>query len=111
MSRVREPGHYSIEGERKPIDWAPLGCLLYSVRPASRFARHSIDTPTAKPLETGMSSAHPQKETLFGHPVGLYTLFFAEMWERFSFYGMRALLVFYMMKGFLDYGDGEAFAV
>lgn len=58
-----------------------------------------------------MSSAQPQKETLFGHPVGLYTLFFAEMWERFSFYGMRALLVFYMMKGFLDYGDGEAFAV
>lgn len=58
-----------------------------------------------------MSSAHPQKETLFGHPVGLYTLFFAEMWERFSFYGMRALLVFYMTKGFLDYDDGEAFAV
>jgi proton-dependent oligopeptide transporter, POT family len=58
-----------------------------------------------------MSSAQPQKELLFGHPVGLYTLFFAEMWERFSFYGMRALLVFYMTKGFLDYGDGEAFAV
>ena len=31
-----------------------------------------------------------QRETLFGHPVGLYTLFFAEMWERFSYYGMRA---------------------
>ena len=30
--------------------------------------------------------------TLFGHPAGLYTLFFAEMWERFTFYGMRALL-------------------
>ena len=42
----------------------------------------------------------PQQETLFGHPVGLYTLFFSEMWERFSYYGMRALLVLYMIKGF-----------
>ena len=49
--------------------------------------------------------------TLFGHPAGLYTLFFAEMWERFSFYGMRALLLFYMIKGFLGYGDSEAYAV
>ncbi len=48
---------------------------------------------------------------LLGHPVGLYTLFFAEMWERFSYYGMRALLVFYMMKGFLGYGDSDAYAV
>lgn len=49
--------------------------------------------------------------TLFGHPTGLYTLFFAEMWERFSYYGMRALLVLYMIKGFLQYSDGEAYAV
>jgi dipeptide/tripeptide permease len=49
--------------------------------------------------------------TLFGHPTGLFTLFFAEMWERFSYYGMRALLVFYMIKGFLGYGDSEAYAV
>ncbi len=49
--------------------------------------------------------------TLFGHPTGLFTLFFAEMWERFSYYGMRALLVFYMIKGFMGYGDKEAYAV
>ena len=49
--------------------------------------------------------------TVFGHPAGLFTLFFAEMWERFSYYGMRALLVFYMLKGFLGYGDKEAYAV
>ena len=36
-----------------------------------------------------------QKE-LFGHPIGLYILFLTEMWERFSYYGMRALLVLYM---------------
>ncbi len=49
--------------------------------------------------------------TLFGHPTGLFTLFFAEMWERFSYYGMRALLVFYMIKGFLGYNDNDAYAV
>ncbi len=52
-----------------------------------------------------------QHETLFGHPVGLFTLFFAEMWERFSYYGMRALLNFYMIKGFLQYNDETAFGV
>jgi POT family proton-dependent oligopeptide transporter len=57
------------------------------------------------------TSPPPASATLFGHPTGLFTLFFAEMWERFSFYGMRALLVFYMIKGFLGYGDGRAYAV
>ena len=37
-----------------------------------------------------------QRKTLFGHPVGLYVLFFTEMWERFSYYGMRAILVLFM---------------
>ena len=60
-----------------------------------------------------MNTTGPRRlpETLFGHPPGLFTLFFAEMWERFSYYGMRALLVFYMLKGFLGYGDSEAYAV
>lgn len=42
------------------------------------------------------SLAHKPKE-LFGHPVGLYVLFFTEMWERFSYYGMRAILVLYLV--------------
>ncbi len=46
-----------------------------------------------------------------GHPVGLFMLFFAEMWERFSYYGMRALLVLYMIKGFLSRSDSEAYAI
>ncbi len=41
------------------------------------------------------SEAHLES-TLFGHPTGLFILFFTEMWERFSYYGMRALLVLYM---------------
>jgi dipeptide/tripeptide permease len=36
------------------------------------------------------------QKTLFGHPIGLFILFFTEMWERFSYYGMRALLVLYI---------------
>ncbi len=40
-------------------------------------------------------------DTLFGHPRGLFVLFFTEMWERFSYYGMRALLIFYMTKSLM----------
>jgi len=57
------------------------------------------------------SKTLPEQATLFGHPTGLFTLFFAEMWERFSYYGMRALLLFYMIKGFLGFGDREAYAI
>jgi POT family proton-dependent oligopeptide transporter len=57
------------------------------------------------------SQMETRSQTLFGHPTGLFTLFFAEMWERFSYYGMRALLIFYMIKGFLGYGDSDAYAV
>ncbi|QLC23348.1 peptide MFS transporter [Parasphingopyxis sp. CP4] len=42
----------------------------------------------------------PQPE-VGGHPKGLYILFFAEMWERFSYYGMRALLIFYLTQHWL----------
>ncbi len=59
-----------------------------------------------------MSEANiSQQPRVLGHPAGLYTLFFAEMWERFSYYGMRALLVLYMLKGFLGYGDSHAYTV
>ncbi|MBZ9778013.1 peptide MFS transporter [Psychroflexus sp. CAK8W] len=37
------------------------------------------------------------KKELFGHPAGLYILFFTELWERFSYYGMRAILTLYML--------------
>ena len=47
------------------------------------------------------------ERTLIGHPRGLFVLFFAEMWERFSYYGMRALLIFYLTKHFL-FEDGRA---
>ena len=45
---------------------------------------------------------------LFGHPAGLFYLFFAELWERFSFYGMRALLTLYLVDElFKDMENGK----
>ncbi|MFC2950882.1 peptide MFS transporter [Marinicaulis aureus] len=41
------------------------------------------------------------EKTIFGHPRGLYILFFTEMWERFSYYGMRGLLILYLTQHFL----------
>ncbi|MCP4122582.1 MAG: peptide MFS transporter [Bacteroidetes bacterium] len=45
-----------------------------------------------------MDISEAQKKNLFGHPIGLFILFFTEMWERFSYYGMRALLVLYLIE-------------
>lgn len=56
----------------------------------------------------------PQKG-FFGHPKGLFTLFFTEFWERFSYYGMKAILVYYMYyevsKGGLGIDESTALAI
>ncbi|MEV0034846.1 oligopeptide:H+ symporter [Streptomyces sp. NPDC050804] len=61
---------------------------------ASSLAKDSPSLPTG-----------PGK-TFFGHPRGLATLFMTEMWERFSFYGMRALLTIYLLSGGPDASKG-----
>jgi POT family proton-dependent oligopeptide transporter len=53
------------------------------------------------------SNMNNQLEEFLGHPKGLVVLFFTEMWERFSYYGMRSLLVLFLIKHML-YGDKEA---
>jgi POT family proton-dependent oligopeptide transporter len=59
----------------------------------------------------------PHEKELFGHPVGLYVLFFTEMWERFSYYGMRAILVLYLVaqtqgeNSGLGWTNGEALSL
>ena len=58
-------------------------------------------------LAIGASIAMSKKEEAFGQPKGLYMLFFAEMWERFSYYGMRALLIFYLTQHWL-FNDGKS---
>ena len=59
-------------------------------------------------------STVPQKG-FFGHPKGLFTLFFTEFWERFSYYGMKAILVYYMYyevsKGGLGLDQSTALAI
>ena len=62
-----------------------------------------VDTPTADtPREPDISHVNPAVEsTWFGHPRQLARLFTTEMWERFGYYGMRALLTLYLAKHFL----------
>jgi POT family proton-dependent oligopeptide transporter len=52
------------------------------------------------------SAQKMETKGFFGHPPGLSTLFFTEMWERFSYYGMRALLVLYMVAAVSEGGLG-----
>ncbi|MBL4800860.1 MAG: peptide MFS transporter [Emcibacter sp.] len=56
-----------------------------------------------------VNSGAKSKEFL-GHPKGLYVLFFTEMWERFSYYGMRGLLIFYLTQHFL-FSDEKSYAI
>ena len=61
--------------------------------------------------------AELQQKTLFGHPIGLFVLFFTELWERFSYYGMRAILVLYLVSETsgdnpgMGWADGDAIAL
>lgn len=68
-----------------------------------------VDTPTADSrAEPDITHINPADErTWFGHPRQLARLFTTEMWERFGFYGMRALLTLYLTKHFV-FGDREA---
>jgi POT family proton-dependent oligopeptide transporter len=58
-------------------------------------------------LAMGGLIATRRSEEFLGHPRGLFVLFYAEMWERFSYYGMRALLILYLTKHWL-FADGAA---
>src|SRR5690554_2227377 len=67
-------------------------------------------------MSTNVAKPIIRKE-LFGHPVGLFILFFTEMWERFSYYGMRAILVLYLVaqsqgdNAGLGWSNGDALAL
>src|ERR1043165_9857048 len=65
-------------------------CILHSA-----FCIHNL----------AMTEAQGQKQ-LLGHPIGLFVCFFTEMWERASYYGMRALLVLYMTGSVMQPGLG-----
>lgn len=64
---------------------------------------------------TTQAPLRPDQKGFFGHPRGLATLFFTEMWERFSYYGMRGILILFMVDaiqtGGLGMTDGKAAAI
>ncbi|MTH54781.1 MFS transporter [Bacillus mangrovi] len=68
-----------------------------------------------KPLNHDQVANSVPQKGFFGHPKGLFTLFFTEFWERFSYYGMKAILVYYMYysvsKGGLGIDQGTALAI
>ena len=57
-------------------------------------------------MEFKFGGSATNQKTVLGHPSGLFVLFFTEMWERFSYYGMRALLVLFLVASLLDEGWG-----
>ncbi len=65
---------------------------LEIMQPASRVEQEAPQINLAQPMNPTLSKAHPK---------GLYVLFATEMWERFSYYGMRAILVLFMTKALL----------
>ena len=71
---------------------------------AKRVEGIKMSSPSAAVESSGMS---PENKTIFGHPRALFILFFTEMWERFSYYGMRALLILYMINA-LGYSTQKA---
>lgn len=68
--------------------------------PASEIQDFSDDPNRRK------GGVHPSDRSWFGHPRGLATLFFTEMWERFSYYGMRAILFLFMTAAVVEGGMG-----
>jgi len=67
--------------------------------------------PSGSEFSGGNEMAAGNGKTFFGHPRGLATLFFTEMWERFSYYGMRALLILFMTTPLAVQNPGLGFDV
>src|SRR3954469_1311296 len=89
----------------------PLHRAKLPVRVAggSRGEHRMVDTPAVEePFSPASGKSNPaEKENWFGHPRQLARLFTTEMWERFGYYGMRALLTLYLTKHFL-FSDQQA---
>jgi proton-dependent oligopeptide transporter, POT family len=79
----------------------------------------AVDSGPSIPPNTGaattISGASPAEATAFGHPRGLATLFFTEMWERFTYYGIQSILILFLVaasgRGGLGFGDQSASAI
>lgn len=90
-----------------PLPCAP-GLLLPASMPSAILTKYRRSEAEI-PLESVMGEEKerlPGDRAFFGHPAGLLTLFSTEMWERFSYYGMRALLTLFMTAATVEGGLG-----
>ncbi|RZK60508.1 MAG: MFS transporter, partial [Pedobacter sp.] len=62
------------------------------------MASETISLSQDEALDLHLEKSGVETQKLLNHPVGLFVLFFTEMWERFSYYGMRALLVLFLVS-------------
>ena len=82
--------------------------ICHGQRPV-QGAGYTRALPAAEPSVSATPvSALPARDEFLGHPKGVYVCFFTEMWERFSFYGMKALLLLYLTKYHL-FGDNAGY--
>jgi proton-dependent oligopeptide transporter, POT family len=120
---VRPEGQQSSRGSRRRLPFADSAWIVRPGRGAGQ-GRHQQDTCTraghtarddskfGDPLVGTTAADEPSAairaladdRSFFGHPRGLSTLFFTEMWERFSYYGIRPLLILFMTAALLDGG-------
>src|SRR3954464_13200189 len=97
------------ETRKRPSPKSPGFSRTHSVSGGVNKMSAAIDHTGASPEQPSDTSG------LGGHPRGLSTLFFTQMWERFSYYGLRPLLVLYMsaalMQGGFGFDRGQASAI
>jgi proton-dependent oligopeptide transporter, POT family len=79
---------------------------MHAVFPWLRHTETKDIIPMSTSRDGAVQTTAINDRSFFGHPSGLSTLFFTEMWERFSYYGMRAILTLYMTKTFAEGGLG-----
>jgi len=96
-SRARIPGKGSLVPQFKDMSLWAEGDWIAAIAAVALFAV----------LAFGLTLSARKSEEVVGHPKGLFVLFYAEMWERFSYYGMRALLILYLTQFWL-FTDGKS---
>src|SRR5437899_9726853 len=108
---VQPSARSQAAADANPNGWRPISYVL--IRSALRTTTQSLYSSTNMAVAAVAAGAYDR--SFFGHPRGLSTLFFTEMWERFSYYGMRALLILFMTApvaaGGLGFDTGVAGAV
>src|SRR5690606_9200948 len=112
----RRPPPHPVKGLSlsSPVSRVDARCALTTTQPVSAMAKgphaeasSDLAAKEIEPYTRGAVGAIGANDTrFFGHPLGLSNLFFTELFERFSYYGMRALLVLFMTAATVEGGLG-----